>query len=245
MHEICGRTLRLQTSLCLCLDSSLSSTHSATNHWRYDNIFGYHRSTTASCSALHRVQRAIYARIRQTAPHLRIAHILAYMCLRLRLGATPPPAKRSVHYRGHPTGGPPRGALRLLRSSRYAFTQPDAFGAGASRDGHSRLSHRIKKIGSAREKRMENDFLVNCSTPFLVASRSDATPSATRPVGVNQLFRLRVVFRHDEHAHARAEAAVPVAVVGAFSASSLRTGRLQWYSGLSAPSRYSRSIPSG
>ena len=23
---------------------------------------------------------------------------------------------------------------------------------------------------------MENDFLVNCSTPFLVASRSDATP---------------------------------------------------------------------
>ena len=47
-----------------------------------------------------------------------------------------------------------------------------------ARDGHSRLSHRIKKIGSAREKLMENDFLVNCSTPFLVASRSDATPDA-------------------------------------------------------------------
>ena len=28
---------------------------------------------------------------------------------------------------GHPTGGPSRGALRLLRSSRYALTQPDAF----------------------------------------------------------------------------------------------------------------------
>ena len=69
-----------------------------------------------------------------------------------------------------------RGALRLLRSSRYALTQPDAFGAGASRDGHSQLSHRIKGIGSGREKRMDNDFLVNCSTPFLVASRSDATP---------------------------------------------------------------------
>jgi hypothetical protein len=41
--------------------------------------------------------------------------------------------------------------LRLLRSSRYALTQPDAFGAGASRDGHSQLSHRIKKSG-AREK---------------------------------------------------------------------------------------------
>ena len=68
-----------------------------------------------------RVQRAIYARIRQTAPHLRIAHILAYMCLRLRRGATQPPAKRSVHYRGHPTGGP------------------------SLRDGHSRLSHRIKE----------------------------------------------------------------------------------------------------
>ena len=53
---------------------------------------------------------------------------------------------------GHPTGGP------------------------SLRDGHSQLSHRIKRIGSAREKRMENDFLVNCSTPFLVASRSDATP---------------------------------------------------------------------
>ena len=77
---------------------------------------------------------------------------------------------------GHPTGGPSRGALRLLRSSRYALTQPDAFGAGASRDGHLQLSHRIKRIGSAREKRMENDFLVNCSTPFLVASRSEATP---------------------------------------------------------------------
>ena len=74
------------------------------------------------------------------------------MCLRLRRGATLPPAKRSVHYGGHPTGGP------------------------SLRDGHSQLSHRIKKIGSAREKRMENDFLVNCSTPFLVASRSDATP---------------------------------------------------------------------
>ena len=34
-------------------------------------------------------------------------------------------------------GGPSRGALRLLRSSRYALTQPDAFGAGASRDGQS------------------------------------------------------------------------------------------------------------
>ena len=53
---------------------------------------------------------------------------------------------------GHPTGGP------------------------SPRDGHSHLSRRIKRIGSAREKRMENDFLVNCSTPFLVASRSDATP---------------------------------------------------------------------
>ena len=53
---------------------------------------------------------------------------------------------------GHPTGGP------------------------SLRDGHSQLSHTLKRIGSAREKRMENDFLVNCSTPFLVASRSDATP---------------------------------------------------------------------
>ena len=34
-------------------------------------------------------------------------------------------------------GGPSRGALRLLRSSRYALTQPDAFGAGASRDGQA------------------------------------------------------------------------------------------------------------
>ena len=134
------------------------------------------RANGCSANLIWRVQRAIYARIRQTAPHLRIAHILAYMCLRLRRGATLPPAKRSVHYRGHPTGGPSRGALRLLRSSRYALTQPDAFGAGASRDGHSQLSHTLKRIGSAREKRMENDFLVNCSTPFLVASRSDATP---------------------------------------------------------------------
>ena len=36
-----------------------------------------------------------------------------------------------------PLGGPSRGALRLLRSSRYALTQPDAFGAGASRDGQA------------------------------------------------------------------------------------------------------------
>ena len=36
---------------------------------------------------------------------------------------------------GKQTGVPSRGALRLLRSSRYALTQPDAFGAGASRDG--------------------------------------------------------------------------------------------------------------
>ena len=28
-------------------------------------------------------------------------------------------------------GVPSRGALRLLRSSRFALTQPDAFGAGA------------------------------------------------------------------------------------------------------------------
>ncbi len=79
-------------------------------------------------------------------------------------------APRGTTWQGHPTGGPSRGALRLLRSSRYALTQPDAFGAGASRDGHSQLSHTIKRIGSAREKRMDNDFLVNCSTPFLVAS---------------------------------------------------------------------------
>ena len=39
----------------------------------------------------------------------------------LRRGATHPPAKRSVHYRGHTTGGPPL------------------------RDGHLQLSHRIKK----------------------------------------------------------------------------------------------------
>ena len=31
-------------------------------------------------------------------------------------------------------------------------------------------------IGSVREKRMESDFLVNCSTPFLVPSRSDGAP---------------------------------------------------------------------
>ena len=37
-------------------------------------------------------------------------------------------------------GVPSRGALRLLRSSRYALTQPDAFGAGASRDG-TKFSH--------------------------------------------------------------------------------------------------------
>ena len=56
---------------------------------------------------------------------------------------------------GHPTGGP------------------------SLRDGHSQLSHRIKRIGSAREKRMENDFLVNCSTPFLVASRDSPAPKAS------------------------------------------------------------------
>ena len=39
---------------------------------------------------------------------------------------------------------PSRGALRLLRSSRFALTQPDAFGAGASRDGHSQYSQEIK-----------------------------------------------------------------------------------------------------
>ncbi len=83
-------------------------------------------------------------------------------------------AIRSIQ--GHPTGGPSRGALRLLRSSRYALTQPDAFGAGASRDGHSQLSHTLKRIGSAREKQMENDFLVNCSTPFLVASTERRNP---------------------------------------------------------------------
>ncbi len=44
-----------------------------------------------------------------------------------------------------PKGGPSRGALRLLRSSRYALTQPDAFGAGASRDGHSQYSQEIKQ----------------------------------------------------------------------------------------------------
>ena len=43
--------------------------------------------------------------------------------------------RRSHHT--SPTGGPSRGALRLLRSSRYALTQPDAFGAGASRDGQA------------------------------------------------------------------------------------------------------------
>ena len=46
-------------------------------------------------------------------------------------------------------GVPSRGALRLLRSSRYALTQPDAFGAGASRDGtrkdreHAREANRV------------------------------------------------------------------------------------------------------
>ena len=33
-------------------------------------------------------------------------------------------------------------------------------------------------IGSMRERRMGNDFLVNCSTSFLVPSRSDGTPWA-------------------------------------------------------------------
>ena len=78
----------------------------------------------------------------------------AYICVYVFAASTercnPLQAIRSLL--GHPTGGP------------------------SLRDGHSQLSHRIKRIGSAREKRMENDFLVNCSTPFLVASRSDATP---------------------------------------------------------------------
>ena len=77
----------------------------------------------------------------------------AYICVYAFAASTercnPLQAIRSLL--GHPTGGPSRGALRLLRSSRYALTQPDAFGAGASRDGHSQLSHRIKKSG-AREK---------------------------------------------------------------------------------------------
>ena len=67
-------------------------------------------------------------------PHLRIAHILAYMCLRLRRGATLPPAKRSVHYRSHLTGGP------------------------SLRDGHSQLSHRIKKSGVCEKSEWEMTF---------------------------------------------------------------------------------------
>ena len=78
------------------------------------------------------------------------AYICVYVFAPASRSDAPLQAIRSLQ--GHPTGGP------------------------SLRDGHSQLSHRIKRIGSAREKRMENDFLVNCSTPFLVASRSDATP---------------------------------------------------------------------
>ena len=38
------------------------------------------------------------------------------------------------------------------------------------------LSHRIKTIGSVRGWRMERGFPVDCSTPFIVPSRSDGTP---------------------------------------------------------------------
>ena len=50
-----------------------------------------------------------------------------------------------------PLGGPSRGALRLLRSSRYALTQPDAFGAGASRDG-------LRSFDKASAHRLGNGF---------------------------------------------------------------------------------------
>ena len=50
-----------------------------------------------------------------------------------------------------PLGGPSRGALRLLRSSRYALTQPDAFGAGASRDG-------LRRFDKARAHRLCDGF---------------------------------------------------------------------------------------
>ncbi len=60
----------------------------------------------------------------------------------LRRGATEPPVDDGAAETHK--GGPSRGALRLLRSSRYALTQPDAFGAGASRDGHSQYSQEIK-----------------------------------------------------------------------------------------------------
>ena len=44
---------------------------------------------------------------------------------------------KPTHNHLYAPGGPSRGALRLLLSSRYALTQPDAFGAGASRDGQA------------------------------------------------------------------------------------------------------------
>ena len=73
------------------------------------------RANGCSANLIWRVQRAIYARIRQTAPHLRIAHILAYMCLRLRRGATlPPVARRDAQRLPWRRGFQPRCPLNVL-----------------------------------------------------------------------------------------------------------------------------------
>ena len=68
---------------------------------------------------------------------------------------TPLQAIRSLQ--GHPTGGP------------------------SLRDGHSQLSHRIKRIGSAREKRMENDFLLLHALPCCIAERRNPLPRFAVP----------------------------------------------------------------
>ena len=76
-------------------------------------------------------------------------------------------------------GGPSRGAWRLLRSSRYALTQPDRFATGASRDGLCKANINMTRLEAA------SPFSVAAQTTrsrlllaLLVASRSDATPYA-------------------------------------------------------------------
>ena len=56
--------------------------------------------------------------------------------------------------------GPSRGLLRpcFARLLALLVGQPDAFGAGASRDGHSQLSHRIKKSGACEKSEWKMTF---------------------------------------------------------------------------------------
>ena len=73
------------------------------------------------------------------------------------------------------TAKQPQGPAREHQPSEFTLQGPPYWGSVAPRRTFAAIAQN-QKIGSAREKRMEYDFLVNCSTPFLVASRSDATP---------------------------------------------------------------------